>query len=167
MPIFLSPGRESQDKSYRDPDPYCSRQGTIYGFEHALQEVFRFALKMTTHKEAANLSSGQDQGCVYRTARASTISTVSARRLEFGSSARADFSKYAAAPSLTSFSSFFCDRLVSTMTGMCMVAGFSFRAFRTFGPLILGSIISSRMMSGRLSLATCNASSPSSAVLTR
>jgi len=36
------------------------------------------------------------------------------------------------------FSSFFCDRLVSTMTGMCMVAGFSFRAFSTFGPLILG-----------------------------
>src|ERR1700676_3229513 len=76
--------------------------------------------------------------------RASTVSTVVAMRSEFWSSARMDFSKQAAAPSLMSFSSFFCDRLVSTMTGMCMVAGFSFRAFRTFGPLTFGSILSSR-----------------------
>jgi hypothetical protein len=50
------------------------------------------------------------------------------------------------APSRMSFSSFLCARLVSTTTGMCMVAGFSFRAFRTFGPLILGSILSSRIL---------------------
>ncbi len=57
--------------------------------------------------------------------------------VELLSSSRDDFSEYAAAPSLRSFSSFICDRLVSTMTGMSTVAGFAFRALRTSGPLIL------------------------------
>ena len=47
-----------------------------------------------------------------------------------------------------------------------MVAGLPVRAFRTSVPLILGSIMSNRIMSGSLSLATLKASSPSAATLT-
>ena len=50
---------------------------------------------------------------------------------------------------------------------MCVVAGFSFSALSTSGPLILGIIMSSKTISGSCSLAIRNASSPSAAVLTK
>jgi hypothetical protein len=77
-----------------------------------------------------------------------------------------DFIRYAAAPAWRSLASFFCDRLVSTITGICFVVKSCFSASRTSGPVNLGSIMSSSTRSGMLSLATHTARCPSSTGVT-
>src|ERR1035441_3064924 len=77
-----------------------------------------------------------------------------------------DFSKKLLAPSFSNCFAFFCERLVNIITGIAAVAGSCFKAFSTSGPLILGSITSSRIKPGTCSRARRKAWSPSPAEIT-
>src|SRR5258708_5363661 len=101
-----------------------------------------------------------------RADRDSIPSTASRNGRDPLSNASNDFSKYAAAPSPSSFSALHCGRLVRTITGIEAVAGFLRNARNTSGPGSLGIIMSSTTRSGVFSTARRQPSSPSLAVMT-
>src|SRR5258708_40358187 len=104
------------------------------------------------HVPGGGLNHYDDAAAAFaRADRDSIPSTASRNGRDPLSNASNDFSKYAAAPSPSSFSALHCGRLVRTITGIEAVAGFLRNPRNNSGPGSLGIIISRTTRSGRVS----------------
>src|SRR6185437_15158794 len=115
------------------------------GIECPACDIFHGRKVNLTHAKGLKIPSSSPSGFVQRLSRAifyfaaaialgSIFFTACTKQSELLSKDNADFWKYSVAPSFFSFPSLAWERLVSTITGILLVALSARRAFRTSGP---------------------------------